>query len=282
MSQVQYATRVGIALLSTFALTPACTVRTYDTPYYYRPQPQPQPRRVYATRPQQPGYYQAPAQGTYGGAAYGRPAQVQYAPGAIGGARYGTPPQPQYAPGAMGGARYGAPAQPQYAPAPTPVASYGPPPAGPPQPVVVQPTWAPQPMVSQPGAIWVPADNPNPVWSNETLMPGQWYVVETWGVFSCWTNHNDGVDPYYAYAPWNAGTQLQPWAQLLLNDRPMFETARANRNDVRFRPDHRYSTMIAGTGGRLKLQILDARNGSSADNRGGVWVRVYPAQRRSY
>jgi len=281
MAQAQNATRVGLALLSAaIALSPGCTVRTYDTPYYYRPQPQPAPRTYYA-QPRQTAYAGAPApQGAYGGAAYGQPAQ--YAPGAMGGSRYGMPAQPQYAPpyapGAMGGSRYGVPAQPQYAPAPT--VNYGPPPAAPAQPIVVQQGWAPQPMVGQPGAIWVPANSPQPVWTNESLMPGQWYVVEAWGVFSCWPNHNDGVDPYYAYAPWNAGTQPQPWAQLLINDRPMFEIARGNRNYVNYRPDHRYSTTMVGTGGRLKLQILDARNGSWGDNRGGLWVRVYPAQRR--
>jgi hypothetical protein len=85
----------------------------------------------------------------------------------------------------------------------------------------VSPYPPPPPMVGQPGAVWVPADRPEPVWLNFPLTAGQWYVVEAWGVFSCWPNHNDGVDPYYGYGPWYFGAQPQPWAQLLVDDRPM-------------------------------------------------------------
>ncbi len=38
--------------------------------------------------------------------------------------------------------------------------------------------------------------------------------------------------------------------------------------------------MIVGNGARPKLPIADARNGSWGDNHGGLWVRIYPTQRR--
>jgi hypothetical protein len=140
----------------------------------------------------------------------------------------------------------------------------------------------PQTMAGQPGAVWVPADRPEPIWLNVPFLAGQWYVVEAWGVFSCWPDHNDGVDPYYGYGPWYFGAQPQPWAQLLVDDRPMYEIGRASGHYVQYRQDHRYSTMIVGNGARPKLQIADARNGSWGDNHGGLWVRIYPAQRRPY
>ena len=293
MSRSQHAEVLAWVLVpAMLVLAAGCMVRTYDTPGYYRAQPQ--PRRVYA-RPQQAG--------AYGGATYGRPPQRRYAAGPMGGARYGAPAQPQYSPGAMGGARYGAPAQPQYVVGQVGTTTYGPPPRpqyaprpaapvayGPP----VQPQFAPrpagvsiyvapvavqpQPMVTQPGDIWVPADRPEPVWPSQPLMAGQWYVVEAWGAFSCRPDHTDGVDPYYAYGPWYVGAQPQPWGQLLIDDRAMYETGRAAGHWVTYRQDHRYQTMILGNGNRPKLQISDARNGSWSDNRGGLWVRIYPAR----
>ena len=136
-----------------------------------------------------------------------------------------------------------------------------------------------QPVAAPAGAMWVPADRPEPVWLPTPLLVGQWYVVEAWGAFSTWADHADGVDPYYGYGPWYFGAQVQPWAQLLIDDRPMYEIGRTNNHDVRYRLDHRYSTMILGNGARPKLQIADARNGSWGDNHGGLWVRVYPARR---
>jgi hypothetical protein len=261
-----------------------CVVRTYPAPYY-----QGQPHRVYATRPPQQAQPQY-AQPAYGGASYGQPVQPQYAQPAYGGASYGQPVQPQYAQPAYGGASYGQPVQPQYASAPVGTTFYGPgaapAPAGPPPRPMVAPTYGPpvagrpQQFAGQPGALWVPADRPEPVWLPWALVPGQWYVVEAWGAFSCWPDHNDGVDPFYGYGPWYFGAQPQPWAQLLIDDRPMFEIAKNNRHYVNYRQDHFYTTMIMGNGNRPKLQILDAKNGSWSDNRGGLWVRIYAAQPR--
>jgi hypothetical protein len=281
-------------------------------PVYYANQPRPayaSPGALGGARYGQPAQPQVAA-GAMGGARYGAPAQPQYAPqpqyppGSMGGARYAVPAQTPYAPpypaGAMGGARYGAPAQtqyppgttiygpqgpPRYAPAPQPV--YAAPAPAPPRPLVTvtygAPVAAPPPAVAaQPGAIWVPADRPEPVWPNYALAPGQWYVVEAWGVFSCWPDRGEGVDAYYAYGPWYVGSQPQPWAQLLVDDRPMYEIARASGHYLQYRPDHRYSTMILGNGSRPKLQIASAKNGAFRSNHGGVWVRIYPAPRRPY
>jgi hypothetical protein len=281
----------GLALVhAALVLGSGCVARTYDTPYYYRQQP----RRVAYAQPQ-PAASAAP--GTYGGARYGQPAPQQYASNTYGGAGYGAPAQPQYASNAYGGARYGTPAQPQYAPAPAPQSSpqpvvyRGPPPPPTPGPhPLVTVTYGgpatatvgaqPQPPAAQPDAIWVPADSPEPVWLAYPLQPGQWYAVDAWGAFSMWPDRNDGVDPYYGYGAWYFGPQPQPWAQLLVDDRPMYEIGRANGHYVQYRQDHYYQTMIVGTGNRPKLQIASARSGAWHGNRGGLWVRIHPAQPR--
>jgi hypothetical protein len=288
MARIRAVTFAGLLVAqAVVAFNSGCVVRTYDDPYYY----QRQPRRVYG-QPQahaQPGAYggaryaqpapqYAPAPAAYGGARYGQPAQYAPAPAAYGGASYGRPPQPQYSPGAMGGARYGGPAP--YAGVPVGTTIYGPPAAGPPAPPAYGPPAPAQPLPGQPGAIWVPADRPEPVWLNWALAPGQWYVLEAWGVFSCWGDRNDGVDPYYAYGEWRVGAQPQPWGQLMVDDRPMYELAKASSSYHAYRPDHFYQAMIQGNGNRLRFQIADAKNGSWSDNHGGLWVRVYPMPRR--
>jgi hypothetical protein len=307
--RIRHATVVGLTLVPTaLVFTSACVVRTYEAPYY-----QQQPQRtayVGTARPSAQGAYGGarygqpapqPYAGTMGGARYAAPAQPQYtpppqyAPGAMGGARYAAPAQPGYTPGpqyvaqptypagAIGGARYGTPAQPTYVQAPVGATIYPAPP--PPRPVAVVTFGAPVAgpvQVGLPGAIWVPADRPEPVWLAQALMPGQWYVVEAWGAFSCWFDHGDGVDPYYGYGPWYFGAQPQPWAQLLVDERPMYEIARASGHYTQYRPDHHYSTMMVGNGTRPKLQIASARNGSWRTNHGGLWVRIYPAQRPHY
>jgi hypothetical protein len=302
MSNARAAVSSTLVVVMAGAAVSACVVRTYEPGPYYRRQPA-------------RGYYaQSPSPGAYGGAAYGQPAPTayqpppSYPPGAMGGAGYGAPPQPQFPAGAVGGASYGAaaqpqaapasvyatPAQPQYQPAPTaaPVYAsqgtvynpatpqYAPPPPAPYGRPLVTIQVAPGVAAAPAGAIWVPADRPEPVWAPQALAPGQWYVIEATGVFSCWADHGDGVDAYYGYGPWAVGPQPQPWAQLLVDDRPMYTLAQGGRAPVGYRPDHRYSTMIVGNGSRPKLQIADARNGSWSDNHGGLWVRIVPAQRR--
>ena len=303
MRRARCAGPVGVVIIQTaLVFASGCAVRTYETPRY---QQQQQPRRTYPP----------PAlAGIFGGNRYGRPAQPPVAAGAYGGNRYGQPAQPPVAAGAYGGNRYGQPAQPQYppgtttygpaaarpyapAPAYAPVAQpgYAPAvyagPAAPPGPMVATrhppllpaPTphpMAAQPMAAQPAAVWVPANRPEPVWLDYALAPGQWYVVDAWGAFSVWPDRTEGVDPYYGYGPWYVGAQPQPWGQLLVDDRPMYEIGRAAGHYVLYRPDHMYSTMIVGNGTRPRLQIAAARSGAWGSSRGGLWVRIYPAQRR--
>lgn len=313
MRRARCAGPLGVVIFqSALVFGSACAVRTYDTPRY---QQQQQPRRTYlppalagifgGSRYGQPAQPQATA-GAFGGNRYGQPTpppqyaqptpQPQHLPGAMGGARYGQPAQPQYPPGAT---VYGPAAARPYAPAPSyaPVAQpgYAPAvyagPAAPPATTVAAshprllPAPAPhpmaaQPMAAQPAAVWVPANRPEPVWLDYVLAPGQWYIVDAWGAFSVWPDRTEGVDPYYGYGPWYVGAQPQPWGQLLIDDRPMYEIGRAAGHYVLYRADHMYSTMIVGSGTRPRLQIAAARNGAWGNSRGGLWVRIYPAQRR--
>ena len=120
----------------------------------------------------------------------------------------------------------------------------------------------------------VPSNHPRPVFTTP-LAAGAVYTVEVSGVFSVWPEQRDGVDAYYAYAP-RTGPQPQVWNQLQVDDRPLFEIARGHGDAVWFNPAHVYTTSLRGTGRPVKLQILDARNGSWRDNFGELTVRIFP------
>jgi hypothetical protein len=123
--------------------------------------------------------------------------------------------------------------------------------------------------------IFVPAARPEAVWTDRPLAAGVEYFVEATGSFSVWGDRRSGVDAYYGYDADRVGG-VRVWAQLLLDDRPMIEIARAAGDDTSFHPYHSYVTRVVGTGRPLKLQIADARNGSWGDNHGGVTVRLTP------
>jgi hypothetical protein len=56
----------------------------------------------------------------------------------------------------------------------------------------------------------------------------------------------------------------------------MGDLARESGESTAYNPAHVYGTWFRGTGQRVKLQILDARNGSSGDNHGALHVRITP------
>jgi hypothetical protein len=122
--------------------------------------------------------------------------------------------------------------------------------------------------------VFVPAARPDPLWTDRPLAPGVEYFIEVSGSFSVWGDRRSGVDAYYGYDSDRVGGGPQVWAQLLVDDRPMIEIARANGDDVSFHTYHSYVTRIRGTGRPLKLQIADARSGSWQDNHGGLTVRL--------
>src|SRR6266404_7268729 len=113
--------------------------------------------------------------------------------------------------------------------------------------------------------VQVPADRAEAVWTNGPLAAGVDYVVEASGVWSAWSDHLDGVDAYYGYAQWRVGKTPEFWNQLLLDDRGMAELAKQNGEPTTFNPGHVYAATIHGTGQRMKLQLLDAKNGSWSD-----------------
>jgi hypothetical protein len=123
-------------------------------------------------------------------------------------------------------------------------------------------------------SMTVHSNRPEPVWT-APLAPGVIYTVEASGVFSVWPDQRDGVDAYYVYAP-RVGPQPQVWNQLQIDDRPMYEIARGHGDPIWFNQSHVYTTTIRGAGRPVKLQILDARNGSWGDNHGHLLVRIYP------
>jgi len=132
----------------------------------------------------------------------------------------------------------------------------------------------PPPLDPETQFLTVHAHRPDPVWT-APLSPGVIYAVEASGVFSVWPDQRDGVDAFYVYAP-RVGPQPQVWNQLLIDDRPMYEIARNHGDPIWFNPSHVYATTIRGAGRPVKLQILDARNGSWNDNHGSLQVRIYP------
>jgi hypothetical protein len=123
--------------------------------------------------------------------------------------------------------------------------------------------------------IFVPADQPDPVYTNMMLEQGKSYTIEASGVYSCWSDHPEGgVDAYYCYAEWRCGTSGEAWNQLLLNDKPMAEIARENGESDSYNPEHVYRATLMGNGESLKLQISDAQN-SWSDNLYGLNVSIY-------
>jgi hypothetical protein len=261
-------------------LVTGCTV--YDEPRPQYPQQQPPTDQQQAYPP--PAQADTPpAPGTY------PPAPPQsYAPPP-------APPAPTYAPPAPQSYPSPPPPPPTYArplaqsyPPPPPGPTYAPPPAQapPPAPPPVTSEWrgtppppAPPPQPPPPPAaavtVLVLADRPQPVWTTP-LAAGVLYTVEASGTFSVWGGEWDGLDAYYAYNPRRVGPSPQPWSQLLVDDRAMLELARENGDPVAFNPAHVYSTTVRGAGQPVRLQILDARNGSWRDNHGAVTVRFYP------
>src|SRR5207237_222563 len=63
------------------------------------------------------------------------------------------------------------------------------------------------------------------------------------------------------------------WQQLLVDDRPLYEIAKANGEAVGYQPSHVYTATVRGEGRPLKLQLADAK-GSSADNHGAFEARI--------
>jgi hypothetical protein len=120
--------------------------------------------------------------------------------------------------------------------------------------------------------IVVPSDQPAPVWTMP-LAAGVLYTIEATGSFSVWPDQYDGVDAFYVHTP-RVGPRPQIWNQLQIDDRPMFEIARNHNDPTWYNPAHVYTTSIHGHGRPLKLQILDARNGSWNDNHGRLVVRI--------
>jgi hypothetical protein len=146
--------------------------------------------------------------------------------------------------------------------------AYGPPAAAPPAP-------APPPSPPPGGdVVVVPADRSDPAWSNQPLMAGAVYTIEASGVWSAWGDHQDGIDAYYCYAEWRCGRTPELWSQLLIDDRGMAELAKQNGESLAYNPAHVYTTWVRGTGQRVKLQLLDAKNGSAGDNHGALYVRI--------
>jgi hypothetical protein len=122
--------------------------------------------------------------------------------------------------------------------------------------------------------VVVHSHRPEPVWT-APLVAGVIYSIEASGTFSVWPDQNDGVDAYYVYTP-RVGPRPQVWNQLQIDDRAMFEIARSHGDPIWFNPAHAYATTIRGQGRPVKLQILDARNGSWQDNHGALVVRITP------
>jgi hypothetical protein len=230
--------RARIATVASQLLIAGCTVYQ-DPPAQYPPQQQAQPPQEQQPQQPPPPQQQPPV------------ADPQYTP------------QPQYAPPPP--------------PPPPPQPQYTPPPAPPPSAFRGSPPPPPPPPPAAAGAqsIVVPADRPEAVWS-APLAAGVTYTIEASGAFSVWGDEWDGVDAYYGYSARHVGPQPQLWSQLLIDDRAMLDLARDNRDPIQFNPSHLYATSIQGTGRALKLQILDARNGSWRDNHRGVTVRLIP------
>lgn len=130
------------------------------------------------------------------------------------------------------------------------------------------------PAFGGPQTLWVSSERPEPVWT-APLANGMIYTIEVSGTFSIWPDQREGVDAYYGYSP-RVGPRPQPWNQLLVDDRPLFEIARGHGHPVWYNPAHAYTTSIRGRGRPVKLQILDARNGSWRDNHGSLSVRIAP------
>jgi hypothetical protein len=145
-----------------------------------------------------------------------------------------------------------------------------PPPPAPPAPAPPPPPASYE--VSE--TVFVHANRPEAFWTRLPLAPGVPYLLEVSGVFSVWGDERDGVDAYYTYSPRRVGPQPQLHDQLLVDDRPMAEIARAGGNPVGFNPGHVYFATVRGTGQPLKLQIRDARDGSWQDNHGALQVRI--------
>ena len=122
--------------------------------------------------------------------------------------------------------------------------------------------------------VRVPSDRPEPVYTRGPLPAGAAYEIQAWGVFSCWGDHTDGVDPLYCYAPWRCPTP-EVWGQLLIDDVPLSDVIKSGGGAIVYQPNHTYSVMIRGTGRPLKLQIADAKGGSWSDNHGALEVRIF-------
>jgi hypothetical protein len=132
---------------------------------------------------------------------------------------------------------------------------------------------SPQPRPDEQTVV-VPSNRPEPVWT-APLAAGVIYSVEASGTFSVWPDQREGVDAYYVHTP-RVGPRPQPWNQLQIDDRAMLEIARNHNDPIWFNPGHVYATTIRGQGRPVKLQILDARNGSWQDNHGSLVVTIAP------
>lgn len=123
--------------------------------------------------------------------------------------------------------------------------------------------------------VQVPADRPEPVFSQGALAPGAFYTLEISGVFSFKRGPWDGADAFYSYSGGRRrarGSEFRP--QLLVDDRSAADIARDAREPLPYNPSHTYTVTIRGRGQPLKLQMLDARQGSWHDNQGGLTVRI--------
>lgn len=115
---------------------------------------------------------------------------------------------------------------------------------------------------------------PGPVLTRCCLEAGRRYRIEAPGTYSVWRDRWTGLDAYYCFARWRVGPVPQVWAQLLLDDRPMFALAAERGDPTGYQPGHRYETVIAGTGRQLRLQISDAKD-SWRDNRRALQVQIF-------
>lgn len=130
-------------------------------------------------------------------------------------------------------------------------------------------------------SVLVPADNPDPIFTDMVLEAGQDYLIRASGTCSIWGGKTDGVDAHYCYAQWRVGDTPSAWKVLLLNDKTMYDIGRENNFPVEYNEDHIYQIKLAGNGETLKLQNADAKKGSWADNYGIFTVEIFQLKSRN-
>lgn len=130
--------------------------------------------------------------------------------------------------------------------------------------------------------IAVPNDKPVRVSTSTRTIHGTRYLLEASGTVSNWSRTFDnrfmkpgglapGIDVIYCYAEWRVGPVPQPWLQLRVDDKSLFDLA---GRAIPYDTGHVYRVEIDGTGAPLQMHMSDAQQ-SWQDNSGSIRVRLF-------